>query len=350
MEETVTPDLTVRAWGYSERPAFADVYAVAGRFISIEADDGQLAELFHRYFGGWHVQLVSGRDPVQPDVRIRVRTSGNPPSPPSDLESFEVAEGGVCRTDACSYFFANNESVVRAGKHEPPTVEVWFGHSPADRERAAMARLIFNASMTAMRRCGLFELHSAGVVTPDGAGVLIIGPSGSGKSTLATQLTAAGWHYLSDDSLLLYREEEVVHARALRRVFALSDETFSVSGIGDRESLTTEVLPFDPLKKRFEPQSVFPDAFREVCEPRLLLFSQITREPESHTRALSLSETMAQLIRMCPWACYDKPSAETHLNVLAALARQARGFELRAGTDLFGDAEYTRDYLLSHTQ
>jgi hypothetical protein len=350
MEEAVTPDLTVGAWGYSKRPAFADVYAVAGRFISIESDEAELAELFRRYFSGWHVNLVSGSHPIQPDARIRIQTRINPPQPPYNLESFDVAEGGVCRADALIYFFENYESVVRADNHEPPTVEVWFGDSPADRERAALARLIFNASMTAMRRCGLFELHAAGVVRPDGAGVLIIGPSGSGKSTFATQLAAAGWHYLSDDSLLLYRDEAVVHARALRRVFALSDETFSASGIGAMDSLATESLPFDPLKKRFEPRSVFPDRFSEVCEPRILLFSQVTREPESHTRAFSRSETMAQLIRMCPWACYDKPSAEVHLNVLAALARQARGFELLAGTDLFGDAEYAADYLLSHTQ
>jgi hypothetical protein len=350
MEEIVTPDLTIWPRGYSERPAFADVYAVAGRFISIESDDPRLAELFRRYFSGWHVHLAGEGEPAQPVVRIRIQTAGNPPPPPSDLESFEVAEGGVCWTDARSYFFENNESVVRAGNHEPPTVEVWFGHSPADCERAALARLIFNASMTAMRRCGLFELHSAGVVRPDGAGVLIIGPSGSGKSTFATQLAVAGWQYLSDDSLLLYGEAEVIHARALRRVFALRDETLSVSGIGDMKSLATETVPVDPLKKRFEPRSVFPDRFREDCEPRVLLFSQITREPETRTRALSRSETMAQLIRMCPWACYDKPSAEAHLNVLAALARQARGFELMAGTDLFGDAEYAGDYLLSQTQ
>jgi hypothetical protein len=349
MEEIITPDVTVGAWGYSERPAFADVYAVAGRFISVEFQDRQLAGLFRRYFSGWHVHPVVGDEPVHPDVRIRIRTDNSPP-PLSDLESFEVAQGGVCRTDEFTYFFENDESVVRADNHQPPTVEVWFGHCPTERESAAVARLIFNASMTAMRRCGLFELHSAGVVTPDGAGVLIIGPSGSGKSTFATQLAAAGWDYLSDDTLLLYRESEVVHACALRRVFALRDETFSVSRIGDLKSLTTETAPFDPLKKRFDPRSVFPARFREACEPRTLLFSQVTQEPKTRTRPLSRSETMAQLIRMCPWACYDKPSAQTHLNVLAALARQARGFELLAGTDLFGNAEYAGEYLLSHTQ
>jgi hypothetical protein len=52
MEETVTPDLTVGAWEYSERPAFADLYAVAGRFISIESEEQQATELFRRYFSG----------------------------------------------------------------------------------------------------------------------------------------------------------------------------------------------------------------------------------------------------------------------------------------------------------
>ena len=350
MEETLTPDVTVGAWGYSERPAFADIYAVAGRFISIESADGDLVDLFRRYFSGWHVKHVDGLGSIQPDAMIRIMTRNSRPQPPSHLESFEVAEGGVCRTDERSYFFESNQSVVRADYDEPPCVEVWVGNNARDRERTALARLIFNAAMTAMRRCGLFELHAAGVVTPDGAGVLIIGPSGSSKSTLAIQLAAAGWQYLSDDSLLLYREEEVVHARALRRVFGLTDETFSSSGIGHMESFATETEPFDSLKKRFEPRSVFPGRFTEICEPRTLLFSRVTRETESSSRALSQAETMAQLIRMCPWACYDKPSAQTHLNVLAALARQARGFELLAGTDLFGNAEYAGKYLLAKTQ
>ncbi|HKP37233.1 MAG TPA: hypothetical protein VJT71_10260 [Pyrinomonadaceae bacterium] len=350
MEEAIHPDLSVGVWGHSERPAFADLYAVAGRFISIESTDGALTELVRRYFNGWHVNQVAAPGAIQPDARIRITADNNRPQPPAHLESFEVAEGGVCRTDERTYFFESNQSVVRADYDEPPCVEVWVGNEPGDRERTALARLIFNSAMTAMRRCGLFELHAAGVVNPDGVGVLIIGPSGSSKSTLAIQMADAGWQYLSDDSLLLYREEEVVHARALRRVFALSDETFSVSGIGRMESLETETLPFDPLKKRFEPRSVFPDRFTEVCEPRVLLFSRVTRETESRTTKLSQGETMAQLIRMCPWACYDKPAAQAHLNVLATLARQARGYELLAGTDLFGDAEHAANYLRSQTQ
>ena len=351
MEKVIGPDLTVGALGYSERPAFANLYAVAGRFISIESADHQFAELFHCYFEGWYVDPVDERKNVLPDARIWVTEASEPPKLPSNLESFEVGEGGVCRTDTQNYFFENYGSAVRAGNGRPSCVEVWIGKTPRARERAALARLIFNASMTALRRCGLFELHAAGVAAPDSdAGVLVIGPSGSGKSTLATQLATAGWRYLSDDSLLLYSSNEGVEARALRRVFALREETLLASGIGNLEIVATEIQPFDPLKKRFVPQSVFPDNFIEVCVPKTMFFSRITNQSTSSTQPLSQSETMARLIRMCPWACYDRPAAESHLSVLGELARQARGYDLFAGRDLFGDPEYAGRYLLSRTQ
>jgi hypothetical protein len=352
MENVVIPDLGVGALGYSKRPAFANVYAVAGRFISVESPDPHFTDLFRRYFAGWHVEPILENDNIRPDANILISATDPPPSP-AHLKSFEVADGGLCRTDAKTYFFENNGSAVRAGNDRPPLVEVWIGKTPQARERSALARLIFNASMAAMRRCGLFELHAAGMVQAErGAGILVIGPSGSGKSTLATQLAAAGWQYLSDDSLLLYSDAsdaEPVKARALRRVFALSDETLSASGM-DLESIPTETVPLDPLKTRFEPRSVFPDSFVDVCIPRTLFFSQVTNEPASRTRLLSQRETMAQLIRMCPWSCYDKPSAETHLSLLAELARQAKGYLLFAGRDLFGDPEYAGRFLLSRTE
>ena len=349
MENVVTPDLSVGALGYSKRPAFANVYAVAGRFISVESPDAQFTELFRRYFAGWHVEPVLDNDPVRPDANILI-TANDPPPAPAHLESFEVADGGICRTDAETYFFENNGSAVRAGIDRPPLVEVWIGNRPEARERSALARLIFNASMAAMRRCGLFELHAAGMVEAErDAGILVIGPSGSGKSTLATQLAAAGWQYLSDDSLLLFSEADTVKARALRRVFALSDETLSASGM-DLESIATETVPIDPMKTRFEPRSVFPDSFIDVSVPGTMFFSQVTNESASRTRALSQRETMTQLIRMCPWSCYDKPAAQTHLSLLAALARQAQGYLLFAGTDLFGDPEYTSRFLRSRME
>ena len=201
--------------------------------------------------------------------------------------------------------------------------------------------------MVALRRCGLFELHAAGVVEPQSdGGYLVIGPSGSGKSTLATQLASAGWRYLSDDALLLRGGgAELVEACALRREFAVTQQTVAAGILEGFEDLLHEPMPFDPLKRRFKPHTIFPEGFSESCVPSVLCFPVITNEPASRSRRLTQAETMRGLLRMCPWACYDRPAAATHLGLLARLARQAAGFELHAGQDLLGDAGYASEYL-----
>jgi hypothetical protein len=346
MESLARPDRTVGVAGHDVRPAFAYHYAVAGRFICVESGDEQASDLFRCYFAGWHVARLADERGIRPDATISVHAHEKAPPVPRGLESFEVAAGGVCHTDGQTYFFESHDSAIHVGAQDPSRVEVWIGKSVAAQDRAALARLAFNACMTAMRRCGLFELHGAGVVEPKlGGGVLFVGPSGSGKSTLATKLASGGWQYLSDDTLLLFRSGEGVEARALRRVFAVTAPTIASGVLAGFEELLTEPVPFDPHKRRFEPEKVFPDGFVETCVPRNIFFPVITGEPLSRARRLSQTETMSQLIRMCPWACYDKPAARAHLGVLSRLARQSRGYELRAGADLLGDDAYVAQFI-----
>jgi hypothetical protein len=345
LETAFQSDASVGAAEYSERPVFASFYAVAGRFVCVETSDSEIHELMMRYFEGWHVASV-GADGIAANVTIALHTSDDQPRPPANLTPFEVAEGGLCRTDGRIYFFENRGSTIVSGHLNSPRVEVWIGNTAESRERSALARLIFNAVMVAMRRCGLYELHAAGVVSPSGEGMLVIGPSGSGKSNLAAQLASAGWQYLSDDTVLLYSENDVVHAHALRRMFALTDEVLSATGLTESDSIEVTVAPFDPLKKRFEPAPVFPGRFALSCKPTRVLFSRIENDASSHVQSLNRSETMARLIRMCPWACYDKGTAEAHLEVLGALARQAEGFELLAGADLLNSQRASK-FLLS---
>lgn len=345
LETAFGSDSSVGAAEYSERPVFASFYAVAGRFVCVETSDSEINELMMRCFAGWHVDPLRA-DGLAANVTIAVHTSHDQPAPPANLAPFEVAEGGLCRTDGQIYFFENRGSTVVAGHRDSPRVEVWIGNSVESRERSVLARLIFNAAMVAMRRCGLYELHAAGVVSPSGEGILVIGPSGSGKSNLAAQLAASGWQYLSDDSVLLYSRNGIVHAHALRRMFALTNEVFSAAGLTESDSIEVTVVPFDPLKKRFEPAPVFPGRFALSCQPTRVVFSRIENGAASRIQLLNRSETMARLIRMCPWACYDKTTAEAHLEVLGTLARQADGFELLAGADLL-NSERASEFLLS---
>ncbi len=315
------------------------------------AEDEWSLRLFATHFSGWHFspnETNATNESPQPDAAIAVRTGRKPPPIPASFGSFEVAEGGLCHTDGRVYYFEVHGSLVRVNAQTPPLVEVWVGEDSAARTTTALARLVFNAASSALRRCGLFELHGGGVVEPaTGAGALFIGPSGSGKSTLTMQLAGVGWRYLSDDTLLLRGGEKEVEAWALRRVFAVTEPTIAASKLDGLDSLTTSPVAFDPHKRRFEPEKLFPGGFARSCAPRALVFPAVTGEPSTRAERLSQSATMARLLKMCPWSCYDKPAAREHLGLLSRLARQSVAFDLFAGRDLLGDFEKTATLIAS---
>ena len=76
--------------------------------------------------------------------------------------------------------------------------------APSFDERPLQLRQRFWAHgiLTLLRPLGLYGLHAAGVATPQGVNLLIVGPSGSGKSTMTIGMIRAGGRFLSDDAIL----------------------------------------------------------------------------------------------------------------------------------------------------
>ena len=296
-----------------DRPASQAFYSVAGRFVFVESSDPELRNLIVKLFTGW--QFTPVPEPHRsPDIRISFSCGETPHEVRSDLNHFEVADGGKCYTDGASFFLVLGKALIHLQSGTPLTIDVSFSELPDARD-PMLARATSFAVCAGLRRFGLFDLHSAGVVDPhDGKGVLIVGPSGSGKSTLAVQLATAGWSYLSDDELLLSLVDGAVEARGFRSFFAMSK--------GDR------------FKHCFEPDTVFGAPRTSQVLPGLVLFTRLNDQPESRLSKLTQTETMMHLIRACPWATYDTAVASANLEVLSALARQAIGFDLAAGRDL----------------
>lgn len=325
------------------RPALRVFYAVAGRTFCVEARETWVAELFERHFSGWHFQRSGATE--KPSATIRVFDAG-PPHAPSGLESFELASGGRCHTDGLTYHLAYDDSLVSIGCGAANEVEVWLGEHALARREESLARLVFSAAMAAARRCGLYELHAACAVEPaNGAGVLFLGPSGAGKSTLTAQLAAAGWGYLSDDSLLLRADGEATEVHALRRAFSVTEQTINAGSLAGFEHALDAPMPFDPSKRRFDPLEVFPRGYAGRCVPTAIIFPSVTSGPSSRAERLGQSEAMARLIRLCPWAAYDRASARGHLAALSRLAKNCRAYSLRAGLDLLGDAARTAHFV-----
>ena len=237
------------------------------------------------------------------------------PQIPPNLDQFEIAEGGQCYTDRSDFYLALGNALIHLENGAPISVRVWFEELPDQRD-PLLARATSFAVCAALRRFGIFELHSAGMVHPESdEGVLIIGPSGSGKSTLALQLARSGWPYLSDDELLLSLVDGEVEARGFRSFFAVRG---AAAG----------------FKTCFEPDTLFPSGRRLKASPGVLLFASLSGEQETRLNRLTQTESMARLIRACPWATYDTSIAGANLELLSRLARQTRAFDLHAGRDL----------------
>jgi hypothetical protein len=295
-----------------DRPAPQAFYSVAGRLLFIESINLELRNLIVDLFRGWQLTPVSLPD-RSPDIQISF-SCGEELSQriPRSLDSFEIAEGGKCYTNGTELYLELGSAVVHLESGHSVSVEVSFTELPRLRD-PLLARAASFAVCAALRRYGLFDLHSAGVIEPEsGRAVLIIGPSGSGKSTLALQLVQAGWSYLSDDELLLSLTDGAVEARGFRSFFAISE-----AGA--------------PFKHCFQPlgsQQV------EQAFPGFLLFISLSGDPQSQLTGLTQAETMMRLITGCPWATYDRSIASANLELLSALARQANSFALAAGRDL----------------
>jgi hypothetical protein len=304
------------------------VYRVADRLIVVEAVDDEAAALVRKVFSEWYLAFQTGGGSGAPGCTIRIRSNAELPVIPRGCSQFDIADGGVCHTNGEASYLQLQGSLVSLDVPGFADVEVWLC-GPDDFPK--MIRVISYAVSAALRRCGLFELHSAAVVEPrSGDGWLIVGPSGSGKSTLTVQLSADGWPYLSDDVLVFGAGTVGIEAWPLRRCFAVTEQTFSASPF-----LKTRISSvFGGEKARFSPSQVFASEFKESCTPRTLLFPQLTGEESSRVSVLTPGETMARLIQMSPWSCYDRNTASRHLEALSLLVKQSKGLALFAGRDL----------------
>ena len=297
-----------------DRPASQVFYSVAGRLLFIESFNPELRDLIVDLFAGWQLTPVPSPE-SSPDIRIRFSFGQTHPGIPRDLNQFEIAEGGKCYTDGAGLYLALGSSWIHLENDSPVRVDVSFSELPGPGDPLT-ARATSFAVCAALRRYGLFDLHSAGVVEPEsGKAVLIVGPSGSGKSTLALQLATSGWSYLSDDELLLSLVGGAVEARGFRSFFAVSEA-------GAR------------FKQCFEPEAVFGSKRTAQAFAGFLLFIRVNGESRSELSKLTQAGSMKRLIMACPWATYDRSIAGANLELLSSLARQARGYDLSAGRDL----------------
>ena len=309
-------------------------FELAGHVFLIDCLDDWSASAVSALVNSWLVDPVSFHS--EPAYIIRVRSAVSPPAIPVGLEQFEISDGGTCHSDGQTIYVALDRSliVIDAATCE---VNVWID-SQYELSSRILSQILSQALGFAWRRCQLFLLHSAGVVMPgQDKTLLIAGESGSGKSTLTLQLAAAGWKFLSDDSIFLIKRSPGIVTRGLRNCFALTSDTMAAVQL---ETLPSSAAPV-AWKRRISPDQLFPDKQVKSAFAGSIIFTAVSPESESQLVPLEPSETMYRLMRLSPWACYDKPTAAANLKVFESLARDVPAYDLLAGKDLLGKPDLT---------
>ena len=312
-------------------------YSIAERVLCVEALDEWSAHLANGFIKEYQLTPLARARVEKIACTIRIRRRAPLPQVPSDLQQFEVAHGH-CYTDGSSYYLELSDSIIHVRPRASQLVDVFIGDTADARQQTSLVNLLAYAVQAALRRCGFFDLHAAGVALPGREmGALIIGDSGSGKTTLTVQLARHGWRYLTDDILVLHESERGVAARGLRRMFTLTESALSACGWPQAQNFLGAPIPSDPNKRRLEPDVVFPKSFAESCRPEALLFPVITGKEQTQSKKLSSGAAMMRLLACSPWSRYDTAGAREHLRVLERLVKQSTAYELLAGRDLLDE-------------
>jgi hypothetical protein len=312
-------------------------YTIADRLLCFQTEDEWSARSTARFLENFHFTLASPARAEQADYTLRIRSDATMPSLPEGLRKLAVTRG-LCSMEGENCYLEIDDSVIHIGPLETRLIDVWVGRTRLARHPIAFSNVLSYAVQGMLRRCGLLMLHAAGVVEPEtGAAALILGDSNSGKSTLTLRVVTSRWHYLTDDSLLLYQTRAGVEALGYRRFFAIAEDALCFLPEIERGVIAPVIN--DPHKRYLEPGSLFPESFSPTCVPRALFFTSIVSLAKSRVQTISQSDAMLRLISMCPWASLDTAVAQTHLRLLERLVKQSRSYLLLGGRDILTEAE-----------
>jgi hypothetical protein len=180
-----------------------------------------------------------------------------------------------------------------------------------------------------LRRAGWHHVHGATAIDPGGRGWLVAGNARCGKSTLAALVASRGWAVGSDDSAFLAALEgrPRVAALACRHPIALRR--------GGQALLNRKGGTFDARRRKvaYWPEELG-GSWAPCVEPDVLLFATVGNR-RSRAEPISPREALAELVRWSAWVVLESDLAQPHLDLLARLAAQTRGYRVTLGRDLF---------------
>lgn len=315
--------------------AFHDL-ALEVRHEGREVGEG-LARILHDL--SWvETPAVAGK----PALGLSVRSNGDGLSPPPAANEVLRAEGFRGLEAGDDFYLTDGASLLRLqaarGQADARLAPGFFDKPPFFQSRFWAFGLL-----KLLRPLGLYILHAAGVVAPDGTALLIVGESGCGKSTSTLGLIRQGWRYLSDDAVLLRLRQRGVEALALRKRLCVDAEAaprFADLPLGEEVSVGS-----GRRKRRVLIGEAAPGRRVSGCRPRVLLFPRIAERSRSALRPLDRLEGLERLLAQSGPQLFDRPTMARQLECLKTLLQQTASYELAAGRDLHRRPEKLADLL-----
>lgn len=179
------------------------------------------------------------------------------------------------------------------------------------------------SSALLLGRMGRALAHAAAVAPPAGEAWLLVGDARAGKTTTTANLVAAGWRYLSDDHVVLYRDAEGrVAAEGWPRAFHLDEGYDAGAPTGRRGS--------------DDPRARWPESWRRTAPLRGMLFPRVEADAPTALEPAEPGGALAGLLRQSPWLLADRGCAPRVLELLRDAALLP-AFNLRLGLDTYRD-------------
>ncbi len=183
---------------------------------------------------------------------------------------------------------------------------------------------------------GLFDLHGA-AIADRGIGYVFLGEASSGKSSMALNLVHQGWHYASDDSLLLKSNGKAVEVLSFRKIFYIDPAV--ASKYPELDTLVSKKSNAAGSKSFLDLEKAYPNQFQPSIVPKVLIFSKITPDQKSSIQLYSKGQALADLFKQSISIFFNRQAVTQHTQILKNLIDQCDCYRLLAGRDLYDEPD-----------
>jgi hypothetical protein len=269
--------------------------------------------------------FLPGDTPADPDGSvIRVLPGGSAPALPDTRRTLHL-NGVDAWVDRDEAVLSGGDAVWGTVDLAGGTAEIRIAEGAEEADRTSWIAYSAGTLSSALLlgRMGRALAHAAAAAPRDGDAWVLVGDARAGKTTTCANLIAAGWCYLSDDHVVLFRDAEGrVAAEGWPRAFHLDEGYDAGTPTGRRGS--------------DDPRVRWPDRWRRTAPLRGMLFPRVQADASTERLPAEAGSALAGLVRQSPWLLADRGCAPRVLSLLRDAALLPT-FALRLGMDTYTD-------------